>query len=112
MSAPRAGLDASKGVRTLTIRPSESDPSERASTGYVVDLGTETSLADGRALFERLRRRFPELLATRQARIRQVTAYGETYHHVLVGPFEDDSAALEFCAEIQAGGGVCTVQKN
>jgi hypothetical protein len=82
------------------------------SGAYAVQVTSQRSEADAQASYRSLQQQFPSVLGGRQPVIRRADL-GEkgTYYRAQI-PFQSQTEANEFCANLKAAGGQCVVQRN
>jgi hypothetical protein len=83
-----------------------------ASGAYGVQVTSQRSEADAQASFRSLQQQFPSVLGGRQPVIRRADLGDKgTYYRAQI-PFQSQSEASEFCANLKQAGGQCVVQRN
>jgi len=93
--------------------PSQAQPTQPALRGYVVQVSARRTKADAEASFRSLQSKFPRQLGGRTATIERADLGAKgIYHRAMVGPFASAGAADQFCSNLKAAGGQCTIQRN
>jgi hypothetical protein len=83
------------------------------SGGYVVQVSSQRSEADARASFRALQAKYPQVLNGRQPVIKRADLGSKgVYYRAMVGPFDSQSDASQFCSNLKAAGGQCLIQRN
>jgi hypothetical protein len=83
------------------------------TTGYFVQISSQRSEAEVQASFRDLQVKFPRALGDREVIVRRAELGQKgIYYRGMVGPFGSAGNADQFCSDLKAGGGQCTVQKN
>jgi hypothetical protein len=108
-------------VTLLAIPVASHSQSQNVSSGtdgFFVQVLSQRSEADARAAYVALQRRFPTLLGSKPSTVKRsaikVAATGEelVYYRTMVGPFESEQAASEFCGQLRAAHGQCVVMRS
>jgi cell division septation protein DedD len=80
--------------------------------GYVVQVSSQHSEADAQKSFKALQGKYPDLLGSREAMIKQADVGGKTVYRAMVGPFASSGEANQFCSGLKTAGGQCFVPRN
>jgi cell division septation protein DedD len=84
-----------------------------AGQGYRIQLGSERSEAKAYEIWERLQRRFPDLLRDGTLTVKRADLGAKgTFYRVQVGPVPDAPQAQERCTALIQGGVECLVVKT
>jgi hypothetical protein len=103
--APNNGASAASPLKTNATRP------EAFSRNQEVQLASLPTEAAARAEWERLVRRFPELLHNRKPIISRVELQGHTFWRVRTDGFASYSDAEAFCRRLRAKAADCAVAR-
>ena len=116
-----------KKVRTIILRPDQSDPSGRraappnpptqgasgSADGSYVQVSSQRSEFEAQASFKALQGRYPKMLGDKQPVIRRAELGDKgVYYRAMVGPFARVEQAAELCSSLKAAGGQCVLQRN
>jgi SPOR domain len=109
-------LDPQTGEpRTAALAPARTAPEPATGTtgGYVVQLSSQKSESDAKAVFRSLQAKFPNELGDRQPIVRRADLGAKgVFFRTMVGPFASQQEAAKFCASYKAAGGQCVVPNN
>ncbi len=91
----------------------ENEPMVSAGDGYVVQVASQRSEADAQGSWRALQTRYPNLLNSYTASVKQVNL-GERgiYYRAQVGPFASQEEANRLCQDLRAQGGDCVVNRE
>jgi SPOR domain len=80
---------------------------------YFVQVGSQRTEADARAIYRALQSRYPGILNSEAAIIRRADlgSHG-VYYRAMVGPLTTAEQATSLCSRLKAAGGQCMVQRN
>ena len=112
--AAEARDNAGRTTEDLAARDEETadvaaDAKPGASTpGYRIQLGAFSSERRALAAWEGYRKKYPQILGSRELILDQVTVKGKQYHRVQTGPMSR-SDAWEICARLQKASQACAV---
>ncbi len=95
-------------------RVASTAPTAAAVTGgYVVQVASQRGEAEAQASFNFLKSKYPSVLGSRSATIRRADLGDRgVYYRAMVGPFNSQDAAGQFCNSLRSAGGQCVVQRN
>lgn len=80
---------------------------------YVVQVASQRSEADAQASFNHLKSRYPSVLGSRTASYRRADLGDKgIYYRAMIGPFNSQDTAAQFCVSLRSAGGQCIVQRN
>ena len=80
---------------------------------YLVQLSSQRSEAESQAAYRSLQAKYPSQLGGRTVIVKRVDLGDKgVYYRAMVGPFASSGDANQFCSELKAAGGQCTVQQN
>jgi cell division septation protein DedD len=111
-SPPSIATAPTKAV--VAPKPTESTPEKRpaaapAGNGTLVQLAAVRSEDAAKSEWERLSKRFPELLGTHHPAFSKTERDGKTLWRVRTGGFVDLPQATSFCEKVRAKGAACSV---
>jgi len=97
----------------VTAKPVEPVPEKRpavaAAGNTLVQLAAVRSEDAAKSEWERLSKRFPELLGSHHPAFSKTERDGRTLWRVRTGGFSDVPQATSFCAKVRAKGAACSV---
>jgi hypothetical protein len=99
-------------ARATEARPAEArrtEPRPAAHGGTLVQLAALQSEAAAMAEWHRLERRMPGLLNGKSPSVMKVEHDGRVFYRLRTGGFSGNSQAGQFCSQIKAKGGGCTI---
>jgi hypothetical protein len=90
-------------------QPAVANPAPHSGGHAQVQLAAVDNEAGAHAEWDRLAKRAPDLLAGRQPSFVKFDKDGKTYWRIRTGGFADIAAATQFCAQLRAKGGSCSL---
>jgi cell division septation protein DedD len=116
-SAPVAGFDATKSVRTVRIKadsPPKSPAVVDAPVGlYVVQVSAQRTEEDARTSFAALQTKYAAVLGDQSPLIERADLGDRgVYFRVYLGPFDTAEDANDLCGRLKLAGGQCIVQEK
>lgn len=112
--APPPATAAAPTKPVMASKPAEAAPEKRASVlpagnGALVQLAAVRSEDAAKSEWERLSKRFPELLSAHHPAFSKTEHDGRTLWRVRTGGFADVPQATSFCEKVRAKGAACSV---
>ena len=107
--APRLAVTATPAPAPVVIPPAP-HPAAKAG-GRQVQLAAVGSQEAAQAEWQRLARKYPDLLGNRQLEVSRVDHGGKVFWRVRTGGFADQASASAFCSQIKAKGAACDVPR-
>ncbi len=112
-SSPPPPIASTPTKPVVPAKPSESAPEKRvavpAGNNAVVQLAAVRSEDAAKSEWERLSKRFPELLSAHHPAFSKIEREGRTLWRVRTGGFVDVPQATSFCEKVRAKGAACSV---
>jgi len=113
-SGPMPAVSAVPPKATAMAKPAEPVPEKRsaaapAGNGTLVQLAAVRSEDAAKSEWERLSKRFPELLNSHHPAFSKTERDGRTLWRVRTGGFADVPQATSFCEKVRAKGSACSV---
>ncbi len=111
---PSAAVAAAPPKPAVAAKPAEPVPEKRATavpagSGTLVQLAAVRSEDAAKSEWERLSKRFPELLGSHHPAFSKIERDGRTLWRVRTGGFSDVPQATSFCEKVRAKGAACSV---
>jgi hypothetical protein len=93
--------------------PKKSQAPAGETGGFSVQVASQPSEADAKALYRVLQDKFPAVLGSRRPMIKRADL-GEkgVYYRALIGPFGTSDEAAQFCGSLVSAGGRCVVLRD
>jgi hypothetical protein len=93
--------------------PQKSQATTGETGGFLVQVASQRSEVDTKALYRSLQDQFPAVLGSRNPMIKRADL-GEkgVFYRALIGPFGTSEEAAQFCGNLKSAGGRCVVQRN
>jgi SPOR domain len=93
--------------------PQQSPAIRSPSGGYLVQVASQRSEVEAKALYRALQDKFPAVLGSRSALIKRADLGDKgVYYRAVVGPFGTPDEALQFCSSLMSAGGQCVIQRD
>jgi hypothetical protein len=92
-------------VPHVEVRPAQ------AAGGHQVQLAAVASQEAAQAEWQRLARKYPDLLGNRRLEVSRFDHDGHVFWRVRTGGFSDPASASAFCSQIKAKGAACEVPR-
>lgn len=109
-SRPEASREAPRTEAAPARAATKPAPAAKASAGIVlVQLGALETEGGAKTEWERLVRKYGELLSGHRPAISRTEHAGKTYWRVRTGGFSDSAEAVLFCERVKQKGGGCAV---
>jgi hypothetical protein len=108
-AAPAAAAPPAPRPATVAPPPAVARAPAPGTGKTLVQLGALTSGEGALQEWERLSKRFPDLLGNRHPNVTKTEHGGKTYWRLRTGGFSDSAQAAAFCERLRAKGAACTV---
>jgi hypothetical protein len=93
--------------------PQKSQATTGETGGFLVQVASQRSEVDAKALYRSLQDKFPAVLGSRGSVIKRADLGDKgVYYRALIGPFGTSEEAAQFCGSLKTAGGQCVVQGN
>ena len=93
----------------IPLKPAIPTRPAQVAGSAAVQLAAMPTEAGAMAEWQRLAKRMPDLLASRQPAVQRADHDGKTFYRLRTGGFSDVAQATSFCNQVRAKGGGCSI---